>query len=267
MRMAVIMFRHPPSRHSPIVPEVLRLLREWHCEVDLLLPDERPVDVASLRPAHDVYVLKSGTEAALSVAGALDTGGALMVNSYPVTALCRDKVMTTRVLQQAGVPVPETWMTTRSTELAGLLEDGPLVLKPVRGSQGRGVTVVHHPDELGRAPQDGLLLAQRWHRPDGPDRKMYCIGGEVYGVQRDFPATTFDAKVGRPLQVDSELRALVLRCGRALGLDLFGVDVIEHGGVRYVVDLSSFPGFKGVPNAAQRLAGYLYDAGQQAVVA
>jgi hypothetical protein len=33
----------------------------------------------------------------------------------------------------------------------------------------------------------------------------------------------------------------------------------------YVVDMSSFPGFKGVPEAALRLADYIYTAGQRAL--
>jgi ribosomal protein S6--L-glutamate ligase len=266
MRVGILMYRHPPSRRSPVVPEMVRLLAEWHCQVDLLLPDEHVLDLAGLRPQHDLYVLKSGTEAALSVAGALHTGGARLVNPYPVTALCRDKVMTTRVLQAAGIPVPDTWVTVRPAELAPMLDDGPLVVKPVRGSQGRGVTVIRRPEELDHAP-DGLVLVQRYQEPDGPDRKLYCIGGQVFGVQRSFPARTYEEKVGRPFRVDADLRDLVLRCGAALGLDLFGLDVIEHRGVPYVVDFSSFPGFKGVPNAALRLADYLYAAGRQPVAA
>jgi hypothetical protein len=32
-----------------------------------------------------------------------------------------------------------------------------------------------------------------------------------------------------------------------------------------VVDMSSFPGFKGVPEAALRLADYIYTAGQRVI--
>src|SRR2546425_8664481 len=40
-----------------------------------------------------------------------------------------------------------------------------------------------------------------------------------------------------------------LRCGRAFGIDLYGVDIIESEGMPYVVDMCSIPGFKGVPDA------------------
>ena len=45
-----------------------------------------------------------------------------------------------------------------------------------------------------------------------------------------------------------------MECGRLLGTEVYGVDVIEHEGRPWIVDLSSFPGFKGVPDAGARIA-------------
>jgi ribosomal protein S6--L-glutamate ligase len=263
MRIAVLLVRHPPTRRSPIMPEVVRLLAERNCEVTVLEPDERPVDPASLRVEHDLYVLKSGTELALSLAGALHAQGANIVNPFPVSLACRDKVITTVLLQAAGLPVPETRVTSRLGDAAELLADGPIVCKPARGSQGRGVRVVREPGELAelaRQTQPGEpWLAQRHHPADGPDRKLYSIGGQVFGVERAWPARTYEEKLGRPFSVDETLSDLVGRCGSAVGgLSLFGVDVVESGGIPYVVDMSSFPGFKGVPDAALRIADHLY---------
>jgi len=229
----------------------------------VLEPDERPVDLAALRVEHDLYVLKSGTELALSLAGALHGQGAHIVNPFPVSLACRDKVITTALLQAAGLPVPQTRVTSRLPDLAELLGDGPIVCKPARGSQGRGVRVVRSPDELAELARRALpgepWLAQRYHPADGPDRKLYSIGGEVFGVERVWPARTYEEKVGRSFTVDETLRDLVGRCGAAGGgLSLFGVDGVERNGIPYVVDMSSFPGFKGVPDAARRLADHLY---------
>ena len=49
-----------------------------------------------------------------------------------------------------------------------------------------------------------------------------------------------------------ELRDIVLSCGQAFGIDLYGMDIIESGGKPYVVDMCSIPGFMGVPDAPQR---------------
>jgi ribosomal protein S6--L-glutamate ligase len=252
------------------VPEILRLLREDGADVDTVYPDEEPTALGSLRVEHDLYVLKSGTETALSVAGALHAFGARILNPYPLAAICRDKLVTGTILDAVGVPVPETYALAAPVQLAPVLEQGPLVLKPARGSDGRGVRVLRSVAELLalRAAEDALL-AQRYHEPDGPDKKIYCIGDEVFGIERTFPARTYEEKVGRSFVVDPELAELARRCGSALGLRLFGFDVVTSRGRHYVVDLSSFPGFKGVPDAAERLADYIYAvaAGDEPLIA
>ena len=48
------------------------------------------------------------------------------------------------------------------------------------------------------------------------------------------------------------------------GIDLHGVDIIESEGQPYVVDMSTMPGFKGVPDAPLHLAEYFYDAAKRA---
>jgi fructose-1,6-bisphosphatase/inositol monophosphatase family enzyme/glutathione synthase/RimK-type ligase-like ATP-grasp enzyme len=255
VRIAFLLVKHPPERKSPIIPEVMHLLRERGTTVDVLHPDESVTGLASVRVEHDLYVLKSGTDRALSLSGALHAQGASILNPYPVAAALRDKVVATRVLQAAGVPVPETWVASEPRQLSPLLEGGALVVKPYRGSQGRGVQVVRSAAELDSVPAyDALVFAQRHHAPDGPDRKLYCIGGRVFGVKRIWPPRSYEDKLGEPFAVSSELEEIALRCGRAFGVTLFGVDVVMSGGRPYVVDMQAFPGFKGVPDAALQLA-------------
>jgi 3'-phosphoadenosine 5'-phosphosulfate (PAPS) 3'-phosphatase/glutathione synthase/RimK-type ligase-like ATP-grasp enzyme len=266
MRICMLMAKHPPERKSPIMPAVLALLRARGAEVDVLHPDDELVDLADVRVEHDLYVLKSGGDAALSLAGALHAQGAAVLNPYPVAAALRDKVVSTRILQRAGVPVPDSWVTKDPASLAPLLEAGPLITKPYRGSQGRGVRVVRTAAELADAepPDGGLILAQRYHPPDGEDRKIYCIGGRVFGVSRVWPPRTYEDKLGRPFPISSELADVARRCGDAFGVELFGVDVVVSGGVPFVVDMQGFPGFKGVPDAAEHLAAAILGAARRA---
>ncbi len=266
MKIGMLMLRHPPTRMSPIMPVVLQMLKDWGCEVDIIYPEERVTSISQVRVEHDLYILKSGTELALSLAGALHAVGARILNPYPVAATMRDKIASMRVLEAAGVPVPETYITSQSRQLAGLLDAGPLVLKPYRGSQGRGVHVIWDADELDDVSNDeGPVFAQRYHKPEGEDHKIYVIGGQMFGVRRVFPAKTYEEKVGEPFSISPELREIGLRCGRAFGVELFGFDVIMSQGRPYVVDIQSFPGFKGVPDAALRLADYIYSVGQRAM--
>jgi ribosomal protein S6--L-glutamate ligase len=257
VKIAFILVRRPPGS---IFPEVMRLLARRGIEVSVIYADEQPIDLTRLRLEHDLYVLKSGTETALSLGGALHALGATILNPYPVAVMCRDKIVASKTLERAGVPVPESYVVAQPAELGPLLDESPLVVKPYRGSQGRGIQVVRSEDDLAKIHRNGPLLAQRYHPPDGPDLKIYCIGREVFGVERVWPARTYREKLGRPFIVNKELREIAFRCGAAFGISLFGFDVIMSGGKPYVVDNSSFPGFKGVPKAARRLADYIDEA-------
>ena len=260
----MLMMRSPSSKTSPLMPEVVSTLEVWGAEVDVLYPDEMLTCLGSLVPEHDLYVLRSGSEIALSVAGALDAAGATILNPHRVAAACRDKVIATRVLAAAGVPVPETYVTGHAGELAELIDEGPLVVKPYRGTNGQGVHVVWDADQLeDLASSGGLLFAQRYHKPEGRDRKIYVIGGQVFGVKRVWPARSYEEKLGEPFAITDEVREIALRCGEAFSIEMYGLDIILSDGCPYVVDISSFPGFKGVPQAALRLADYIYAVAQR----
>jgi ribosomal protein S6--L-glutamate ligase len=264
MRIGFLMLSYPETRKSPIMPEVVRLLSEWGATVEVIHPDEQLLDLSALRVANDLYILKAKTNIALSVAGALHAAGAAILNPYPVSMMLRDKIITFQILQAAGVPTPKTYVASRPAQLTRLLENGPLVVKPYRGSGGEGVRVIWDPEELDNLPSDQEpILAQRYHKPNGRDRKIYCIAGQVFGVKRVWPPRSYEEKLGEPFTITPELREIALRCGEAFGIDLYGLDVIESDGGHYVVDVSSFPGFKGVPDAALRLADHIYWSAQR----
>jgi len=79
-----------------------------------------------------------------------------------------------------------------------------------------------------------------------------------------WPAETYEQKLGTPFTITPELREFALRCKNAFRVEIFGLDVVWSGGRPYVVDVNSFPGFKGVPDAALRLADHIYNAAHEA---
>lgn len=267
MNIGIILDAPAPVRISPIIAEMIGLLEEWGVSVKQLSPSTALADLAQLRVDCDLYVFKkSSSKLALSLGGALHAIGARMLNPYPVTAMLRDKIIASRVLQAHDVPTPDVYIVNSPMQLKPLLAAGPLVVKPYDGSQGRGVRVVENSAELREAAlSDGLIFAQRYHRPQGRDYKIYCIGDQFFGVRRVWPATTYTEKLGEPFTLTPEMRQIALRCGQAFGITLFGIDIVYSDGHPYVVDMSSFPGFKGVPNAALRLADYIYAVAKQVV--
>jgi ribosomal protein S6--L-glutamate ligase len=259
MRIGVITAGRSPEPLAPLMTEVVELLTEWDMEVELIQAEQEPTDVCRLAPVCNLYVLESDAQLALSLAGALQMVGARILNPYAATAACRDKLLATRILRNARVPVPDTFAAARASMLAPLLGEGPLVVMPDHGSAGRRVQVIRDPGELERVPANGnVVFGQRYHVPDGCARTIYCIGGQVFGVKRVFPARTLEERLAEPIALDRELHEIAVACGRAFGMQLYCLDVIVSGDRPYVFDVSSFPSFDGVPDAALRLADFIY---------
>lgn len=250
---------------NPNMERLVQLLTERGVTLDLLYPEKQMTDLAQVRVEHDLYLLKSGTEPALSLGGALHVLGAATLNPYPAVLMMRNKVIVMRALQAVGVPVPQTYMTTNVQDFAPLLAAGPLIFKPYRGTRGEGVHVLRQPEDLEALPTGELLLAQRFHAPDGPDHKLFRIGDEVFGIRRIWPIRTYEDKLGEPFEPTPELRDIALRCGEAFGIDLYGLDVVMSEGQPYVVDLNKFGSYMGVPDGPRRLADYIYAAGERAM--
>jgi ribosomal protein S6--L-glutamate ligase len=257
VRLYFLLVRRVPPVPSPVLVEVFERLRERGFVVDEGIAEELVDRADTVRPGHDLYVLKSHTELSLSVAGALHARGARFLNPYPSCAATQNKIVAVRRLRAAGVPVPRTWVTGDLALLRPIVRETPLVVKPYLGHRGVGVHVVRTRAELGRIPPpDGAFVAQEYVPGDGEDVKLYVVGDEVFCVRKPFSPESF-AVPGRPASVGSGLRELALRAGRALGLGLYGLDVIEGPGGPVVVDANYFPGYKGVPGAAAHIASYV----------
>ena len=256
------------SRSTSQWPAVVRAVATAGAVVEVVhpVPGAAALDLAQLRVAHHLYVLRKLSGFALSLAGALHQLGASIVNAYPATITLRDKIVGSRVLQAAGVPVPATYVASHPEDLAPYLDEAPLVVKPYDGGGGHHVQVVRTAAELASVHCDGRtpVFAQRYHPSEGPDRKLYVIGDEVFGVKKVFPRRTDEEKEGEPFVPGPELGDIARRCGQAFGIDLYGVDVIESGGRPYVVDVTGVPGYKGVPDAVSLLARHVYATAERA---
>lgn len=265
LRVAFLLKRPYAPNSVSRWPEVIRRLVDAGITVDVITSKRRMVDLSAIRVEHDLYVLKQISGLPLSIAGALHVQGAAIVNPYPTTVALCDKVVASAVLAAAGLPVPDTHAAERPELLAPLLEDGPIIVKPHDGSGGHDVRLVGAEKALAFPPKRRqILLGQRFHPPKGRDLKIYVIGARVLGVRKPFPARSEEEKCGEPFVPTPEQRDLALRCGEVFGIDLYGVDLIESDGRPWIVDMSSLPGFKGVPHAPRLLADYFHAAALRA---
>lgn len=250
MNFYFLLARRIPDVPSQIILEVSSILRgRGHCVVSSI-PEEELTALHDLPGGHDLYLLKSYTELSLSLAGALSARGANLINPYEGCAAARNKIVCYQVLRDFGVPVPRAWVTCDTSSLKQLVQQCPLIVKPYMGWRGEGIRIVRNEREIASLPSfTSPPLIQEYIENDGTDLRLYVAGKEVFGIRKRFSNTSF-AKDGEPVAVTPEIREIALRCGRAFGLTLYGIDVIEGADGPYVVDVNYFPGYKGVPGAA-----------------
>ena len=233
--------------------------------VNILVAEDRAWDLENIKPEYDMYVLKSKSPLTLALACLFEMKGAIVVNTWESSTIAKNKVSSTAVLAAYNIPVPPSWATWSSASIMPLLADGSVWIKPFGGSKGKGVCCVETAVDLQKiaAPADtwGLPLpqfAQRNVEHAGRDIKVYVVGDMLWSISRPWPAVTMEDKLGRPAEISNEIRQAALACGKALGLELYGVDFLVSGDKFFVVDVNAFPGFKGIPDAPRYIAEYLY---------
>jgi ribosomal protein S6--L-glutamate ligase len=209
-------------------------------------------------PPWDMVVLKSGSAAALHVAAAAQAWGVPSVNSTASTRMAQDKLVVALLLQDAGLPVARswaTWLDPHTSDLPTALDQRPLVVKAVRGSQGTGIWPVDAgglPELRSRLPSGPYLVMDRVdHR--GDDLKVYAAGDWLTAIRRPFPARTLAAKLGSPAELPPEVAEATRRAGALLGLTCFGVDFVAGPDGWVMVDVNAFPGYKGASGAVEAL--------------
>jgi cyanophycin synthetase len=108
--------------------------------------------------------------------------------------LCQDKTLTNRMLRAVAVPVPEGRIVASAEEawVAAQEVGVPVVLKPVAGNQGKGVSVnlssaaeVREAYEIARA-YGPKVLVERYIT--GEDHRLLVINGELVAAARREPA-------------------------------------------------------------------------------
>ena len=258
MRLFFLVVRRVPDVPSPLLVEVSERLRALGHEVEHGTTEDLLVDANGLTPAHDLYLLKSHTELALSVAAGLHAQGARLLNPYPACAAAQDKLLANRRLHAAGVPVPRTFVTGSWQRVAEVLDGRPRIVKPVRGHRGAGVEVVRTAAEVEHRPAPSTaLVVQDLVEGPGEDLKVYVVGDRVWAVRKPFSPDSF-TRPGRAVPVTPEVEEIALRAGAATGLGLFGLDIIEGPDGPVVVDLNYFPGYKGCVGVAEPMTAFIH---------
>jgi ribosomal protein S6--L-glutamate ligase len=247
----------------------LAWLRAEGCRVELIVPDgnEQLFPVPREAPAWDAVVTRGRALAGFGLLAAAAARGVMPVNSPAAIELVRNKVAMQARLMDHGIPVPRTWFAAHAGVFERLSpEYFPLVVKPFDGDGARGLALLTGPADVRLLPRPrgrrGLYLAQEWLETDGWDLKLYGIGSRMWAVRKPSPVDLSRAGPARvsPVEgativsLDAELRDIGLTCGRACGLELWGVDVARTPGGPVVIEVNDFPTYSAIPEAGSAIA-------------
>lgn len=219
----------------------------------------------ALPAAVIVRSISSGTFEAitrrLGILHALAHLGVPVWNSAKAIERCVDKSTTTFFLAQAGLPTPETFAVENLANAKIIAEreltHGPLVLKPLFGSQGRGIRLIRSIEDLPQPEEmDDVYYLQRFVARPGPpycDYRVFTCAGEVLGMmaRRAEGWITNIAKGAKAEPVIGPLRSkleeLALAASAAIGTDFAGIDIIPAAdGKLLVLEVNSMPAWSGL---------------------
>jgi len=212
----------------------------------------------------------------LGVLHALRELGVMVWNDARAIERCVDKSMTSFLLSRAGIPTPATWATESYQQACTIAEretaKGALVLKPLFGSQGRGLRLIHRPEDLPIIEQTPgrVYYLQRFigvERDGGyHDFRILVVQGRIIAAMRRHSNhwITNIKRGGRPVPVvvNDEMKALALQAAVAVGANFVGVDIVYGTDDRpAVLEVNSMPAWSGLQKVTSvNIASTLADA-------
>jgi len=212
----------------------------------------------------------------LGVLHALRELGVMVWNDARAIERCVDKSMTSFLLSRAGIPTPATWATESYEQAYTIAEretaEGALVLKPLFGSQGRGLRLIHRPEDLPTIEQTPgrVYYLQRFigvERDGGyHDFRIFVVQGRIIAAMRRHSNhwITNIKRGGRPVPVvvNDEMKALALQAAVAVGANFVGVDIVYGTDDRpAVLEVNSMPAWSGLQKVTSvNIAAVLADA-------
>lgn len=210
----------------------------------------------------------------------LENAGVRVINSPTAIERTVDKYYTSSLLEDSGVPTPRTVVAEQFDDAMDAFSDlgGDVVVKPIFGSEGRGMTRVSDSDtayrvfralELGRY----MYYLQTFVPHNQEDIRVFVIGDQaVAGMLRRGRSWKTNVAQGAravPLALDGQLTTLSIQAARALGADYAGVDILPaESGDYTVIEVNGIPGWRGLQQAtdvdvARLLADYLLEGVHQ----
>jgi RimK family alpha-L-glutamate ligase len=190
----------------------------------------------------------------------LQERGVRVVNSARAIERSVDKFWTSSLLEQAGLPTPDTVVTESFDEaMAAYRQFGDVILKPLFGSMGLGLVRLSDEDTAWRVLRAverirGVFYLQRVVPHPGRDVRAFVVGGRVLAaIARSADGWRTNVSRGghaTPVTLSPADAAVAVRAAAAVEADYAGVDLLPgNDGTTWVLEVNGIPGWEGLQRA------------------
>jgi RimK family alpha-L-glutamate ligase len=199
----------------------------------------------------------------MDVLARLEAQGLVVINPARAIEAAVDKYLATARLQAAGLRVPRTAVCQTSEDAVGWFAEfgGDVVLKPLFGSEGRGITRLVDEALALRAFKmleqlGAVVYLQEFIEHEGYDLRLLVIGEQVLGMRRrnplDWRTNISRGATAEAFSPDAGLIDLARRAAAAVDAPLAGVDILPgRDGAVYLIEVNAVPGWQALARATE----------------
>ena len=205
----------------------------------------------------------------------LQTKGVRVLNPPRALEICVDKYLASVRIENAGLPTPPTVVCqdAEAAFAAFQLLGGDVVVKPLFGSEGRGMVRVDNSDLAWRTFRtlerlQTVLYVQQFIRHPGWDLRVFVLDGKVLAAMRRHAKDGWRTNVAQggraeAVSATAEEARLALAAADAVGTVVAGIDLLPRPeGGYYVLEVNAVPGWRALAPAtgvdvAQKIIQFL----------
>ncbi|RMG35388.1 MAG: RimK family alpha-L-glutamate ligase [Planctomycetota bacterium] len=188
---------------------------------------------------------------------AFEAAGSIVLNPPKSIEAAVDKFLTTYRLGAAGLPVPRTIVCENEDDAWAAWQalGGRAVVKPLFGSEGRGILLVSDEEMAYRVFRtldrlQAVLYLQEFIEHSGYDTRVLVLDGRILGSMtrhnpHDFRTNVARRGLARPCSCSDEQAELAVRSAAVVGARFAGVDLLtDRSGRHLVIEVNAVPGWK-----------------------
>ncbi len=198
----------------------------------------------------------------LDLLTAIELHGTKLINSRNSLEIASDKFLTSVYLERHGISTPKTIICENAEDAIEAFDElgGDIVLKPLFGSKGVGVTRINNKSFAENVfytleKLNDVFYLQEFVEHYNRDIRILVLGNKaIAGMYRKSDNWKTNIHAGarsEPIDLTSELSNMAIKAAQITKTEIAGVDIIESEKGYQVIEVNSIPGYKGLQRVTE----------------